>query len=487
MDHITTRNPRTGAVTGSVPVTHPDEVVAAVARARTAFDTWGSLTHRERRPFLKALKKAIYRNADHIVEVVQGETGKHPNDAYFSEVVSALLDADYSMRHAAKVLRSHDRSSWPFLTTRSHVEYHPRGVAGIISPWNYPFNIPFRGTVQALAAGCTVVLKPSEVTPRSGALVRELVLEAGFPPDAVQVVQGGPDTGAAVVENVDVISFTGSPKSGKIVAAAAAKRLTPVVVELGGKDAMVILEDADLKRAARAAVWAGLFNAGQTCISAERIYVTEAVYDDFMTELRAQMAHASAGTDDASDIGPIIHPPQLDLIERHVRDAVDRGATLEVGGRRVPGSGDFFEPTLITGVDHTMDIMRHETFGPLLPVMKVRDEAEALELTNDSAFGLHGTVWTQDRDRGRRFASKMRTGSVAINEGLINYGQAHLPFGGVGESGYGSQMGPEGLRFFCYTKAISTSFMHLPRTPWHFPRVGGRRLWRLTARLLGRV
>jgi acyl-CoA reductase-like NAD-dependent aldehyde dehydrogenase len=199
------------------------------------------------------------------------------------------------------------------------------------------------------------------------------------------------------------------------------------------------------------------------------------------------MAHVSAGTDDARDIGPIIHPPQLDFIERQVRDAVARGATIEMGGRRLAGSGDFFEPTLLTGVDHTMEVMRDETFGPLLPVMKVRNEDEALELTNDSAFGLHGTVWTKDRERGRRFASKMATGSVAINDGLVNYGQAHLPFGGIGESGYGSQMGPEGLRFFCYTKAITTSFMHLPVTPWHFPRVGGRRLWRLTARILGRV
>ncbi len=482
MDEIISYDPRTGAEVGRVAATPPEAVHEAAARARKAFVDWADQSHSARAGHLKELKRVLVANADRIAETVAAETGKHPDDALITEVAVAGAITDYLRRRAGHLLQPDRRSALPFLGAKAWVEYHPRGVAGVIAPWNYPFSLPFGPTLNALAAGCTVVLKPSEVTPLSGALVGELIEEAGFPAGVVQVCQGAAETGAAVVEAADVVSFTGSPGVARKVAAKAAEDLTPVIMELGGKDAMLVLDDADLTRAARAAVWGGLVNAGQTCISVERVYVVDGVYDRFLGELRNALRPVNAGSGDNADIGPIIHGPQLDVVQRHVDDAVARGATVLAGGARKGGPGRFFEPTLLVDVDHTMEVMKEETFGPVLAVMRVPDEETAVELANDSKYGLHGSVWTGDAGRGRRVASAMDTGTVAINNCLVNYGMSDLPFGGIGESGYGSNNGPEGLRAFCYPKAVSQARLKLSRELWWYPRPGGRRLWKLFTR-----
>jgi acyl-CoA reductase-like NAD-dependent aldehyde dehydrogenase len=364
-------------------------------------------------------------------------------------------------------------------------------VAGIITPWNYPFFLAMIPTITALAAGCTVVLKPSEVTPLTGQLLEDLAEKAGLPDGVLQVIHGDGTTGAALAESeVDVISFTGSTKIGKLVAAEAAKRLTPTVLELGGNDAMVVLEDADLRQTARAAVWGGMLCAGQTCIAVERLYVVESVYDEFLMELQEAFDGVAVATEDKRDIGPIINPPQLAIIESHVRDAVEKGARVLRGGKRAEtDTGIYFEPTLLVDVDHDMDLVKEETFGPVLPVVRVPDEKEALRLANDTRFGLHGSVWSKDRRRAEGFASRMKSGTVAVNDVGINFVVPTVSFGGIGDSGYGSNFGEDGIRTtYCYAKSITRARLPVATSrilgAW-YPR-RGLTFWKALAKTLFR-
>ncbi len=465
-----------------------EDAAAAVERARRAFAAWGVLGPAERAPYLRALRRTVARRADRIADVVCQETGKPRADVILAEVLHAAAHADWCARNAARALGPRRVSPRPLYWKAAWVEYHPRGVAAVITPWNYPFLLPFLPAVTALAAGCTVVVKPSELTPASGGLVAELAADAGLPAGVVQVVQGEAATGAALVRaGVDVAAVTGSAATGRQVAALAAEQLTPLVLELGGKDAMVVLEDADLRRAARAAVWGACFNAGQSCVAVERVYAVQAVHDRFLAELEAAFADVGAGGGDACDVGPIIHAARLDVLERQVADALAKGAQLRCGGRRADGRAAdgrcWFEPTLLAGADHTMLVMREETFGPILPVMRVPDEAAAIALANDSPYGLHASVWTADPARGRRVAARLRAGAVAVNDCLVNYAVPGLPFGGVGASGYGRQGGVEGLRAYCATKSVTADRLVLRREPQWFPRLGGARLWERVVRL----
>jgi acyl-CoA reductase-like NAD-dependent aldehyde dehydrogenase len=427
----------------------------------------------------------------HIADVVRSETGKDLSEAYAFDVMTSLTVMDHYIRKAHRYLRTRRGSSWPFVTTRAWTEYHPRGVAAIISPWNYPFFLPAISTVTALAAGCSVVLKPSEVTPLTGQLFADLAREAGLPNDLVQVIHGQGDTGAALATSrVGIVAFTGSTRVGKLVAVEAAENMTPVVLELGGVDAMVVLEDADIGQAAKAAVWGSMTNAGQMCTSVERLYVVDAVYDEFLSRVQSEFDSVAAGTGDNRDIGPIIFEPQLGIIERHVADAVAKGATVVRGGRRAATpAGIYYEPTLLTNIDHTMLVTRDETFGPVLPIRRVADAAEALAMVNDSSYGLHGSVWSSDRKRAERFASRMESGTVAINDVAVNFVLPTVSFAGIKDSGHGGVFGPDGLKEFCYPKSITE-----PRLPWPttrllgawFPRRRGVRYWRALANLLFR-
>jgi acyl-CoA reductase-like NAD-dependent aldehyde dehydrogenase len=484
---LTPTNPINGEQAGVVPISEPAEVPGIVAAARAAFAGWADLGHSGRRPYLRAFARHALNSTERIATVIRSETGKDLGDAH-AEVVAALTVIDYYTRHAAGLLRPKKGSSWPFLITKGWTEYHPIGVAAIITPWNYPFYLPILGVIEALAAGCTVVLKPSEVTPLSGDLIRDLALEAGIPEGVVTVVHGYGDTGAALVSaDTDIVSFTGSPRVGRAIATAAAAQLKPVILELGGKDAQIVLEDANLRAAARAAVNFGVFNAGHTCVGVERVYVVSSVYDEFMTEMRTAIGRVAAATGDRRDIGPLISPPQVDIIERHLTDAVGKGAVVVAGGNRIETEhGIYFEPTLVTDVDHSMELMQQETFGPIVPVMRVADAERALAMANDSVYGLHGSVWTKNHRRGREIASRMRTGTVAINDHLINFLYPSIPLGGIGESGYGDQLGEDGIKNFCVVHSI-TSARFGPTTrllgAW-LPRRVGPRYWRGLARTL---
>lgn len=472
---LTPRSPLTGQAAGTIPVTEPEDVADMVARSRTAFATWGSMTHAERKVYLRAFAKHVLHSMDHIADVMIAETGKHRSDAHV-EVLAGITALDYFTRNAQRLLRPRRGARWPFLTTDGWTEYHPRGVAGVISPWNYPFYLPLLSSVQALSAGCTVVLKPSSLTPLSGQLIQDLADEAGLPRDVVLVIQGDRATGAALIDaETDIIAFTGSSEAGKKIAATTAARLKPVLLELGGKDAMIVLEDANIKQAARGAISFGVFNAGQMCVGVERVYVVDEVYDEFMVEAIKAIGKLTVATRNNTDIGPLINPAQAEIIESHVKDAINRGATIVSGGSRVETEhGIYFEPTLMTNVDHSMTVMQDETFGPVVAVMRVSDETEALEKANDSRYGLHGSVWTGNRKRGAAIASRMTTGSVAVNDHVINFFFPSIVLAGTGDSGLHGQLGEEGIKAFTIHRSITSAKLNpttrllgawLPRRP----------------------
>ncbi|CAN5883352.1 hypothetical protein BH23ACT5_BH23ACT5_20070 [soil metagenome] len=366
----------------------------------------------------------------------------------------------------------------------------PQGVVGVISPSNYPFFLSMIPAFTALAAGCSVVLKPSEKTPLTGELLGHIANDAGLPPDLVQVVHGAGNVGAALVDQVDAVAFTGSTAIGKKVGETAGRRLIPAVLELGGKDPIIVLDDAHLRRTAQAVVWSGMLNAGQTCVSVERVYAVDAIYAPFLAELDRALDDVAAGTDDRHEIGPVIDQAQLERIEAHVADALAKGARLVRGGRRVENvSGFYYEPTLLTEVDHTMALMREETFGPIISVMRVADEQVAVAMANDNPYGLHASVWGRDRSRAARIASRIHSGTVAINDLDVNFIMPSLPFGGIGDSGLGVAFGPEGIRSFCYAQGITATRLPISTSALlgaRYPRRRGLRYWKAVAQALFR-
>jgi acyl-CoA reductase-like NAD-dependent aldehyde dehydrogenase len=352
------------------------------------------------------------------------------------------------------------------------VRWRPLGVIGVIGPWNYPLTNSFGDCIPALAAGNAVILKPSEITPLTSMLMDECLEECGMPADVFQVATGRGQTGAALIDEVDMIMFTGSTRTGRKVAVRAAERLIPCSLELGGKDPMIVLRDADLERAANTAVYYSMQNSGQTCLSVERVYVEEPVYDEFLAKVTRKVAALRQGRAQGPgsvEVGAMTFPPQLEVIEQHVADAVAKGAKVLVGGKRREGQGLFYEPTIITDVDHTMEAMTEETFGPTLPIMKVKSADEAIRLANDSIYGLGGSVFTKDLAKGEQIARRVHSGAVCVNDAIINYVALELPMGGAKQSGIGNRHGAGGIRKYCepQTILISRSF---PRRDMHmFP------------------
>ncbi len=449
------RNPATGQVIGTVPSITTADVAALAERARRAQPGWEALGFEGRGRVLRRAQKWVTDNAERIARTIVEENGKAYEDALLAEVSYAAGAFGYWAKHSEDYLADEKvRSTNPFVLGRKlAVRYAPVGVVGVIGPWNYPLTNSFGDCIPALAAGNSVILKPASLTPMTSFLMKEMLDECGLPQDVFQLAIGGGDVGSELIDHVDFVMFTGSTEVGKKVMERAAKTITPVGLELGGKDPMIVLADANIERAANAAVHYSMQNGGQTCISVERVYVEEPVYDQFIRLVEDKMGALRQGVpgDPGSvDIGAVTSPPQVDLIDGHVQDAVKKGARVLVGGHRGDGPGDFYEPTLLVDVDHSMECMMEETFGPTLPVMKVRDAEEALRLSNDSPYGLQASIYTGDTAKGERLARQIEAGVVTINDSQLNYVALELPMGGWKASGLGSRHGADGIRK--YTK-----------------------------------
>ena len=453
---ITVTNPATLEKVIDIPVTTPQELAAAAARARLAQKDWARLSFRERADALYCFRERLLDEAERFAEVLTSETGKPRGDAFGVELIHVCDSISYWARNAEKFLA--DESVTPHLlkTKAAYSIYVPMGLIGFIGPWNFPFVLTIGETIPALLAGNAVLIKPSEVTPRSALFGAEVWREAGLPEGVLQVVPGFGETGSQLIDAVDMICFTGSVATGRKVAVKAAEQLKPCSLELGGKDPMIVLRDANLERAANACVWGGLVNSGQVCLSVERVYVEEPIYDRFVKLVEEKIRKVKQGPSrEMVDIGSMTFPPQLDKVERHVSDAVAKGAKVLAGGRRNPNlPGLFYEPTLLVNVTHDMEVMRDETFGPVIPIMKVRDEEEAIRLANDSPYGLGASIFTRDAEKGRAIARRIEAGGICVNDCLVHFAVTELPMGGVKESGLGRRHGSEGIRKFCVQKSV---------------------------------
>ncbi|MBV9421981.1 MAG: aldehyde dehydrogenase family protein [Solirubrobacterales bacterium] len=477
---IEVENPATGEVITTVPILGPKELEAMAARGRQAQRAWEAMGFEGRGRVLRRAQKWMLDNADRIIDVVVSETGKTHEDAQLADFGYTVAALGFWAKEAPKYLADERVPSWnnPAAPGRKLIiRYAPVGLVGVIGPWNFPITNSFGDCIPALAAGNSVMLKPSGVTPLSALLMEEMMRECGLPDGAFQVATGDGSTGAALIEKVDCIMFTGSERTGKSVMKAAAERLLPCYLELGGKDPMIVLADADIERAANAAAYWSMNNGGQVCISVERAYVEAPVYDEFVERVSdnvrrlRQGAPAGAGT---VDVGAIIFPPQLETVQDHVKDAVDKGAKVLVGGHPRPGPGHFYEPTVLVDVDHSMKIMREETFGPTLPIMKVSDAEEGVRLANDSPYGLQASVWTKDVERGETLARRIEAGVVCVNDAQINYSALNLPMGGWKVSGLGTRHGAAGIRKYTKVQSLLVTRYALKREPFMFPYKASR-------------
>jgi acyl-CoA reductase-like NAD-dependent aldehyde dehydrogenase len=455
-------DPASGSVVGTFPVDDAARVAEVVAAARPAAEWWESLGYDGRKPHLRAWKGVIARRATELAELVHRENGKPVADALL-EITLAVDHLEWASAHARKVLgRRKVPSGLTAANQTAWLEYAPLGIVGVIGPWNYPVFTPMGSIAYALAAGNAVVFKPSEHTPAVGQwLVR--AFEEAVPGTAVlSLVTGFGDTGAALCRSgVGKIAFTGSSRTGRKVMAACAEGLVPVLMECGGKDAMVVADDADIDSAADAAVWGGMSNAGQTCIGIERVYVAAPVYDQFLDAVRRKLDGVRAGSDARASYGPITMPSQVDVIEEHLHDAFDRGATAVVGGRDAVHR-PYVDPVVLTDVPEDAKAVTDETFGPTLTVQKVRDAEEGVEKANATSYGLAGAIFSGSKERAMELASRMRSGMTSINSVIAFASVPSLPFGGVGESGFGRIHGEDGLREFTRAKAITHQRFALP-------------------------
>jgi acyl-CoA reductase-like NAD-dependent aldehyde dehydrogenase len=484
---IPVQNPATGAVIATVPDLGGEQVSELARRARAAQPAWQALGFEGRARVMRRAQKWVLDNSERVIGTIVSETGKTYEDAQLAEVAYAATAFGFWAKNAPSYLGDERvRASSPFLKGKKLVvRYEPLGLIGVIGPWNYPLTNSFGDCIPALMAGNAVILKPSEVTPLTSMLMAEAMRECGLPEDVFIVATGRGETGQALIDEVDMIMFTGSTRTGRKVMERAAKTLTPVSLELGGKDPMIVLADADLERAANVATYYAMMNAGQTCISIERAYVEEPVYDEFVakvTEKVRALRQGEPGGPATVEIGSLTNPPQVDIVDSHVREALGKGARALTGGRRGDGPGLFYEPTVLVDVDHTMQCMTEETFGPTLPIMKVADAEEAVRLANDSPYGLAACVFTRDTARGEEIARRVQSGAVCVNDAVISYTALEAPFGGMKTSGVGARHGAGGIRKYCKQQTILiTPKFALKREVHMFPYKAR------TTRLLGRL
>lgn len=477
---LSCRNPATLEPLGEVPVFDQAQVKERVARARRAQLAWGQTSFAERRRVLTALLDYIVAHQEEICRLCSRDSGKTVVDAMMGEVFPVCEKLRYTIAHGATDLTSTPRRSGVLMHKTVRVEYLPLGVIGVLCPWNFPFHNVFCPVIPALFAGNGVVVKVSEWTSWSAAdfqaIFDHVLRSTGHDPDLVQIITGAAETGQALVTSgVEKVFFTGSPGNGRKVMAAAAATLTPVVLELGGKDPMIICDDADLDQAVGTAML-GVFTAcGQMCVAAERLYVFDAIYDAFVARVTERVRALRQGpptTDPGGefDVGAMTMPHQLEIIERQVNDALAKGARALVGGQRnSERPGQFWRPTVLVDVDHSMAIAKEETFGPVMTIVKVRDEEEAIALANDSAYGLGSSVFTKDRRRAERIARRIVAGMTVVNDYGLAYMMQAAPFGGVRNSGFGRINGREGLRACCNEKTVVTDRLPLHQGMSFYP------------------
>lgn len=450
-------SPATREPIGEITVATADEVRAAIERARRAQPEWAARPIKERVAIIQKAMDVLIARQEEIIATVRAETGKPRPEALAIEILPSLDFMNFWSGRAEKDLKDHWQPLHGYLKPLKKLlmTYQPLGVIGVITPWNGPFALSLNPTVQALLAGNAVIVKPSEVTPRSGAWAVQILQEAGVPADVVQCVIGDGETGGALVNgDVDKISFTGSVGTGRKIAAACANRLIPCTLELGGKDALIVCEDADIDRAAIGAVYLSMFNTGQVCMGTERIYVVERVADEFLAKVVEHTKALRYGSGEDTDVGPLFWDRQLSIVERHVEDARKKGAKVLVGGESDTEKGVYYKPTVVADVTHDMELMREETFGPVVAIMRVKDEEEAIRMANDCRYGLSSSVFTKSEAKAIAIGKRLKAGSVVHNDAAVIYGVPEAPFGGVKESGVGQVNGLHALRTYCQTKPI---------------------------------
>jgi acyl-CoA reductase-like NAD-dependent aldehyde dehydrogenase len=489
---IEVHSPVTMGKIGEVPVNTPPQVGEAAARARPAFRAWSALDVRRRAEVMLSARDLFVARREELIELICAENGK-PRLEALVEITYVCDVITFYAKQARRFLKPQRVTPHLLRNKKVTVHYQPRGVIGMITPWNFPLILTIGEAIPALMSGNAVIIKPSEWTPliamRGARLIQEAFQIHRLPAEILQIVNGYGETGGVLVDEADMIAFTGSVRTGQAVAARAARRLIPVSLELGGKDPMIVLRDADLERAANAAVWGAFTNSGQVCISVERVYVEDAIADEFTRRVveKTRVLRQGADSTDSDrrvDVGAMTLPKQVEVVESHIADARARGAHILIGGGRNQNlEGHYFEPTVLTNVDHSMRIMNEETFGPVLPIMRVRDESEALRLANDSVYGLNASIFTRDRARGERLAEKVEAGMTCVNDVLAGFGVTDAPSGGLKASGIGKRHGPEGIRRFCHQQVIVTDRFGLKSELFWYPYSAKRE--RLLSRALG--
>lgn len=465
-------NPATGETITTLPMASREEVERKLEIAREASESWSTLSVRQRAKVIRKAQKALVARMDEIVEVVLEESGKTDFDGII-EMLTTLEIMRFNRKMAPRALAPEVRPLGLVVKNkRGSVHYRPYGVVGAISPWNYPLIQPSILVVPALLAGNGVVLKPSEFTPLTALKMEEIYDDSGVPEGIFQIIVGAAEVGRTLVESpmTDMIAFTGSIGVGRKIAVSCAEQLKPVILELGGKDPLIVLKDANLKRAAGAAVWSGFHNAGQTCISVERVYVEEAVADEFIALVTAMAESVSSGGGpDDSDYGSMTTAPQFEKVKAQIMDARLKGASFMTGGKAVSDGGHLLPPTIVTDTDENMELMREEIFGPVIAISRVKDEEEAVARANSMKFGLNASIFTRNKRKARRLASRVQAGNIVINDVETNYLCVDVPFGGVKQSGIGRLHGVEGLRSFAQIQSVVEDRIGLNRELWWFP------------------
>ncbi len=470
-------NPATLEPAGRVETTPVEALGEILAEARLAQEAWARRPLADREQVLRRVAHTLLEAAEEIAQTIVAETGKPLLEAYTADLFVSLDHASWLARHAKRVLRPErvPLRQPHLLHKRGLMLYEPVGVVAIVSPWNFPLGVPFTQVAAAVAAGNAAVVKPSELTPLTGAWLETVFRRAGAPPGLVRVVQGaGAGVGDALVghRGVDAVVFTGSTEVGRRVGTRAAERLIPAILELGGKDPMIVLDDADLGRAVEGALWGSFTNCGQVCSGVERIYVARELHEPFVAQLaeRAQALRIGRGDDPSTDLGPLISERQRDRVEELVADAVERGAEIMTGGARprIELPGWFFKPTVISAEPEDSRVRGEEIFGPVVTVVKIDDESDGIRRANGSMFALGASVWTRDRARGRRVAAALEAGSVWINDHAYSYGVCQAPWGGRGASGHGRTHSKHGLYALSHVKYVDTDAGWI-RPPWWYP------------------